>query len=92
MPDPSEPEKITVESAPPRRSCFRRLGAVAGIILSVLFLLNLSFGVVEIPDNLPFVGNLDEVVVTGFLLACFRYLGVDLLPFARGRDFSSRNR
>jgi uncharacterized membrane protein YkvA (DUF1232 family) len=55
--------------------------AVVGVILSALFLLNFTMGIFEIPDNLPLVGNLDEVAATALLLACLRYLGLDVLPF-----------
>jgi len=59
------------------------LGAVAalfGAIASILFLANLTFGIVEVPDNLPLVGNIDEVVVSGFLFACLSRLGVNVIP------------
>jgi len=73
----SEPDTVQ------RDSGFRRLLAACGVLASCVFLLNLSFGLIEIPDNLPFIGNVDEVVATGFLLACLRYLGLDVLPFSR---------
>ncbi|MCA8979260.1 MAG: DUF1232 domain-containing protein [Planctomycetes bacterium] len=41
-------------------------------------------GWIEIlPDNLPIVGNLDEVGITGLLLYCLRVLGVELIPGLR---------
>lgn len=71
-------------------SKFARGGAVCGVLVSLLFLLNTGFGVVEIlPDNLPFIGNLDEVGFTGLLLYCLRVLGVELLPGGRGLRKSS---
>tara|TARA_B100001123_G_scaffold253699_1_gene283119 strand:+ start:140 stop:352 length:213 start_codon:yes stop_codon:yes gene_type:complete len=57
-----------------------------GAFLSFLYLLNLSFGLVEIPDNLPIIGNLDEVVVSGFLYGCLGYLGINLVPFQRKQE------
>ncbi len=58
-----------------------------GVIVSVIFLLNLTLGIVEIPDNLPVVGNIDEAFFTGLLIACLRYLGFDPIPFkGRSRD------
>ena len=46
-----------------------------GIVVSVAYLLNLGAGLIElIPDNLPFVGNLDEAAFTAFLLFCLRGL------------------
>ena len=47
-------------------------------IISLLYLLNIGVGVIElIPDNIPFVGNLDEGSATILLLMCLRYFGLD---------------
>jgi len=49
---------------------------------SVLYLLNPTAGILEvIPDNFPFIGNLDEATATAILLACARYFGFDLSKF-----------
>ena len=48
-------------------------------ILSGLYLLNPGFGVFElIPDNVPFVGNLDEATATFLLLSALAYFGYDI--------------
>ena len=48
-------------------------------LLSVLYLLNPTAGVFEIlPDNLPFIGNLDEAAAVALLLICLRYFGIEL--------------
>lgn len=48
-------------------------------IIAVLYLLNIGVGVIElIPDNVPFVGNLDEGGAVTLLLMCLRYFGIDL--------------
>ena len=52
--------------------------ALAGVAVSVLYLANLTFGVIEIPDNLPLVGNLDEVFFSGLLFASLSRLGIRL--------------
>ncbi len=54
--------------------------AVFGLgLLSVLYLLNPTAGVFEIlPDNLPFIGNLDEAAAVALLLMCLRYFGIEL--------------
>lgn len=71
-------------------SKFARGGAVAGVLFALLYLLNPGFGWIEIlPDNLPIVGNLDEVGITGLLLYCLRVLGVELIP---GRAAATRKR
>mgnify|MGYP006921559604 FL=1 len=43
-----------------KRGCLPTAAAMAGAMLSFVWLLNLQMGVfLEIPDNLPIVGNLD---------------------------------
>lgn len=47
-------------------------------VISLLYLLNIGVGVMElIPDNVPFVGNLDEGGAAVLLLMCLRYFGFD---------------
>jgi len=67
-----------------QRSGFGRLLACLGVLASVVFLLNFTVGIFEIPDNIPVVGNLDEAFFTGLLIACLRYLGLDPIPFKGG--------
>jgi hypothetical protein len=48
-------------------------------IASVIYLLNPGAGFFELlPDNLPFIGNLDEAAAVGLLIMCLRYFGFDL--------------
>lgn len=75
--------RVVVKQVGDSRSIPRVLAALFGIVLSGVYLLNLSMGIVEIPDNLPIVGNLDEVVVSAFFYGCLSYLGIDLIPFRR---------
>lgn len=57
---------------------------IAAIVLGI-YLVNPTMGVFEfLPDNLPIVGNLDEVAATTALLACLSYLGIEL-PWFRKR-------
>jgi hypothetical protein len=52
--------------------------ALVGLI-SIVYLINPTAGVIElIPDNVPFVGNLDEAAATALLLSSLRYFGVDI--------------
>jgi hypothetical protein len=53
---------------------------VTGIgILSFLYLLNPGLGLFElIPDNVPLIGNLDEVTAVYLLLSSLSYFGIDL--------------
>jgi uncharacterized membrane protein YkvA (DUF1232 family) len=46
-----------------------RIGAVLGIALGVIYLLNPGAGFLElIPDNIPLIGNLDEAAATTLVL------------------------
>jgi uncharacterized membrane protein YkvA (DUF1232 family) len=48
-------------------------------ILAFLYLLNPGFGVFElIPDNIPFIGNLDEATAAFLLLSALAYFGYDI--------------
>ena len=52
--------------------------AIAGILAGI-YLINPTLGVFELlPDNLPFVGNLDEGAATVVLLSSLAYFGIDL--------------
>jgi len=48
-------------------------------LFALLYLLNFGGGIIEfIPDNVPIIGNLDEVTATILLLNCLAYFGLDL--------------
>jgi uncharacterized membrane protein YkvA (DUF1232 family) len=48
-------------------------------LVALIYLLNPTAGFFElIPDNIPLVGNLDEVAAGALLLMCLRYFGYDL--------------
>ena len=50
----------------------------AGLI-ALLYLLNPTAGIAElIPDNFPFIGNLDEAAATTILIAALAYFGLDV--------------
>lgn len=54
---------------------------VVGIIgvLAGLYLLNPGFGIFEIiPDNVPLIGNMDEVTATFLVFSSLAYFGIDL--------------
>ena len=57
----------------------------------LLYLLNPTMGVFElIPDNIPLIGNLDEVGATALLFYSLRYFGFDIINlfnnFNRAQD------
>lgn len=48
-------------------------------LVALIYLLNPTAGFFElIPDNIPIIGNLDEVAAGALLLMCLRYFGYDL--------------
>ena len=48
-------------------------------LLSTFYILNPTAGLFEIiPDNIPFIGNLDEAAAVALLLMCLKYFGIDL--------------
>lgn len=57
-------------------------------LLSAFYIINPGAGIFElIPDNIPFVGNLDEAAAVALLLACLRYFGIELPDiFGRKKD------
>lgn len=51
-------------------------------LFALVYLVNPTAGFFELlPDNLPFLGNLDEAAATAILLAVLRHFGVDLAKF-----------
>lgn len=60
-------------------------------LVSAMYLLNVGMGFIElIPDNVPLVGNLDELTASILLLNCLAYFGLDLTKFiSLKKDVSS---
>ena len=57
---------------------FKEMVILGVAAVALLYLINPTAGFLEfIPDNLPIVGNLDEVAATTILLATMRYYGFD---------------
>ena len=54
------------------------------LILGGAYLLNPTFGMDLIPDNIPIAGNLDEVAIFILWLGALHNLGVDLPEFISG--------
>ena len=52
--------------------------AIIGAI-SAVYLFNPTAGILElIPDNIPFVGNIDEATASALLISCLAYFGLDI--------------
>jgi hypothetical protein len=53
----------------------RKLTAIALAILSVFYLVNPTAGVFELlPDNIPFIGNVDETLAAYVLFSSIEFL------------------
>jgi len=71
-----------------KRSPIKSVLVVIIGIIGFIYLLNPTAGFFEIiPDNLPFIGNLDEAGAVMLVLGALRYFGLDLLsPKKKDRD------
>ncbi len=68
-------------SQPPRESSVSWWVALAGALVSFVFLANPGWGIWEfIPDIIPVIGNIDEAVLTACFIACLSRLGIDIIP------------
>lgn len=48
-------------------------------VISIMYLLNIGVGFFElIPDNIPFIGNLDEAGAVTLLIISLRHFGFDI--------------
>ena len=52
-------------------------------VVCLAYMLNLTLGIDLIPDNLPFIGNLDDMGATAILLAVMAYFGMDTTAVGR---------
>jgi len=81
-------DAVNPEKSPIRRSTVAgKLVAIAGVVISCFYLANLGGGVLlEIPDIIPGLGNLDEVFFTTVLLASLAKLGIPLVPNLKSKS------
>ena len=74
-----------------RRSCLHHLLALGSGALALLYLINPTAGVLELlPDNLPGLGNLDEVTATLVLIKVLAWYG--FRPGHRGGNLGKSRR
>lgn len=59
----------------------KRIAAILGIIISIIYLLNFTMGIFEIPDNLPIIGNMDEFAASTLLIASLKHFDIDFTNF-----------
>ncbi len=83
------------DNGPSRKSSGRFLKALAslgGAALATAYLLNPAAGIFEaLPDNLPLLGNIDEVGATVLLLFCLANLGIHIVPGKEPRTDAGGN-
>jgi hypothetical protein len=68
-------EGTVLPAAQPR---WGRTLAWVALILGAVYVLNPTFGIDLLPDNLPILGNLDEAAALLLVLGALRYLGIGL--------------
>ncbi|MFZ9887061.1 MAG: hypothetical protein ACO3JL_06130 [Myxococcota bacterium] len=73
----------TIHDKPPGLG--RKLMAVVGLVTSAVFLANIPGLPPEIPDLLPAVGNLDELLASAVFLWSAKTLGIKPLALLLGR-------
>ncbi|MDZ4860193.1 MAG: DUF1232 domain-containing protein [Candidatus Hydrogenedentes bacterium] len=83
-----EQKVVVVEEKP--RGCMGIGIAMLGVLGSGAWLLNFTAGIVELPDMLPIFGNIDEAAAAAVFFSCLRYLGIDVLPFGRKQQVTTR--
>ena len=65
----------------------KKLGALFLALLSIIYLLNPTAGVFELlPDNIPFIGNVDEGLAAYILYSCIEYLRGRQIGLFRDRN------
>lgn len=63
----------------------KKIVAALGLVASSVFLANLPFFPPEIPDIMPVVGNLDELLASAIFLWSARTLGIKPIHLLRAR-------
>lgn len=63
-------------------------------VFSAIFLFNPGMGVfLEIPDNFPVIGNLDEAAAAALLISCLAYFGFDVTKlFKKAKENERRSK
>ena len=71
-----------MKKSPLKTVCVLLLG-----VLGMIYLINPTAGVIElIPDNIPFIGNLDEAAAAMLFIGALRYFGLDITKFFNKND------
>jgi uncharacterized membrane protein YkvA (DUF1232 family) len=73
-------EQKSPQPISPASSMVGNLLSVLGLLLAGIYLANPTAGIDFIPDLIPGVGNIDEVVATTIFLTCLSRLGINIIP------------
>lgn len=66
------------------KETLKKIIALLGGIIGVIYIINPTAGIIElIPDNIPFIGNLDEAAAVVLILGCLRHFNIDLTKYFR---------
>lgn len=69
------------------RTFLKSLGVSFLGLVGIIYLLNPTLGVFEIiPDNIPYIGNLDEVGAVLLVISALRYFGIDLFSRSNPKE------
>jgi len=69
-----------------KKETLKKLIAIVGGLIGVVYIINPSAGLIElIPDNIPFIGNLDEAAAVLLILGCLRHFNIDLTKYFSGK-------
>jgi hypothetical protein len=79
------PMPVEGRPLPEKQSGWAKTLAWAILILGGVYLLNPTWGMDVLPDNLPLIGNLDEAAVMLLMLGALRSLGIYLPEFIERR-------
>jgi hypothetical protein len=65
---------------------FKEMFVILAGVLAFIYMVNPTAGFIEfLPDNLPFVGNIDEGTAALILISVLRYYGLDLSRLFGGK-------
>jgi len=83
----STSDNSSTPTAQPTSTLAGKFVAIAGVLISCAYLANLGGGLLlEIPDIIPGLGNLDEVFFTTVLLASLAKLGISIVPNLKSKS------
>ena len=65
----------------------KKSGIILLALLSIIYLLNPTAGIFELlPDNIPFIGNVDEGLAAYILYSCIEYIRGRQIGLFRERE------